>query len=981
MNKFYRSIIFGMALATSVPLFAASPRLPEVTTKGYINGKMNIAVWHKDIAYTDSKRQDGAKLTCSYQIEMKSENESQWVDVTNKGVFNDYEKNRYLFKTWAMATNYFGSAHFRIRSVDNDTASEWVDLGSFKASMNVVGTPIFADGCNGFGFDGYLNTMVDASGNSGNQKYIGYVFDEPTRIKAIRFVPRLDHLALANRYRGSVFQIASDESFSDAETIYTVSSDFENIDITEVVFDEPITAKAIRHYKEIGGLESTAELEFIPVDMPIKPTLSVVVDDIKTYNPKVQWSFPELFLCSTCRLERAISKSGPWVPQTEWLDPSVDELSFVGKDLYVGITYFYRVVAVTEHPDFKDEYVYSKIVDFTRLRRLDRSWEDQTKLYDGITVMVGTNGSALISVPHRKAAHVFDGDPSTFADLTQSWNCWGPIGLDFGEKVWVKEFGYICRNDNTCYSRIRLAALFSSDSEDHELNDKVQRSETNLPNSQDTTFYTCKTTSLPLGGARKWFLYATREDTDRFYGNVAELAFFGWTNDDIAAAPLVVAPSDISFSRGVNGPIISWNDGNNVQRYILKRRLRGLSEWTVVAELQKTVYSYTDENLEQGVYEYCIDADGGESVVTSNIFTYPWYIAGNGEGLSSSVIWSYNRTSILPVQMTSSASLGNGNVNFSLNAQDEIISGVSSDARIVWEGKLIVPFDGLYTFSADAIGGAAVAVDNTFAFNSWTDGIKSLSGDLLLTAGEHSIRVDYRTDSDASRAKKFILKWSGSVQEEIIPLSQLLPSTTPPSCYIDDWKCLSYNMDRVGQFVKANDGRYIITSSTESVGENPLRAAFMNKMMQGSYSIEALVTRGNADGIAGIMIQDKNGYYIMPYIEIKGADTWYGVKAYSPESESWSHICDRVQFGNMSNHDSCLRIEKRSGEVKCFWKDNVGNDWTEIATYKTPVGMFGFETFAGLAVHGNHSSQNPAQFVFNNIDVKEIETPTLIMLK
>ena len=58
----------------------------------------------------------------------------------------------------------------------------------------------------------------------------------------------------------------------------------------------------------------------------------------------------------------------------------------------------------------------------------------------------------------------------------------------------------------------------------------------------------------------------------------------------------------------------------------------------------------------------------------------------------------------------------------------------------------------------------------------------------------------------------------------------------------------------------------------------------------------------------------------------------------------------------------------------------MGNDWTEIATYKTPVGMFGFETFAGFAVHGI-SSHNPPQFVFNNIDVKEIETPTLIMLK
>ena len=114
--------------------------------------------------------------------------------------------------------------------------------------------------------------------------------------------------------------------------------------------------------------------------------------------------------------------------------------------------------------------------------------------------------------------------------------------------------------------------------------------------------------------------------------------------------------------------------------------------------------------------------------------------------------------------------------------------------------------------------------------------------------------------------------------------------------------------------------------------------------------------------------------------EIYTGDIPHSLKAYSPESESWSHVCDLVQFGSTSNHDSCLRIEKRSGEVKCFWKDNVGNDWTEIATYKTPVGMFGFETFAGFAVHGI-SGQNPAQFVFSNIDVKEIETPTLIMLK
>jgi len=144
-----------------------------------------------------------------------------------------------------MATNYLGSAEYRVRAVDSSTSetSAWVELGAVTSTVNVTGSPIYGNNCNGNGFDGYIHTMVDATGDSGNEKYIGYLFDEPTRIKAIRYLPRLDHMKLSYRYQNSLFQIASDATFSDAVTVHTVPSNLSSVAApTEVVFEEPIVA-------------------------------------------------------------------------------------------------------------------------------------------------------------------------------------------------------------------------------------------------------------------------------------------------------------------------------------------------------------------------------------------------------------------------------------------------------------------------------------------------------------------------------------------------------------------------------------------------------------------------------------------------------------------------------------------------------------------------------------------------------------------
>jgi len=980
-----RFVVIAATVLAAFATFADPPPTPNVTTVTYINGRFNVAVWWREGVYNNTS---GATLSCAYEIEMKGPGETEWSNVTGRGAFNTFDKNNYRFRCWTLQTNYFGSAEYRIRSKDESTSetSEWVELGAVKATVNVKGTPIYGNNCNGNGFDGYIHTLVDATGDSGNEKYIGYIFDEPTRIKSIRYLPRLDHMTLKDRYRNSLFQVASDDTFSNVETIHTVPSNFEAITgATEVVFAEPVTAKAVRHYKQIGGYEGSAEVEFIPADMPLKPLLSIGQTDLTDFHAVATWSFPSDFFCSTCRLERAMHKDGPWVAQSAWLDPTTDSLCVTNTDLYIGIPYYYRVVAYTDHPYFAGQQVYSLLSEYTRMRRLDRAWTDEAHLCEGVSVMVATNGAVVDIGNKRPASLAFDGNTSTFPDVTQDWCRHGPVGLDFGENVWIGAFGYICRNDNACCSRVGNAALYSASGNDPELLDKVQRSANVSQYSQTTTLYIEPTTSNPAEGARWWFLWgnsSSRAYQSPFYGNVAELMFFGWTAADKAAAPVVSPPASITFARGATGPVVSWMVGTHVETYTLKRRPRGETEWTEVATVPAATLSCYDENLASGFYEYCVVADGGEmGVATSDVFSYAWYVPGNGTGLAGAVMWPYCSTNMIPWQMTSSASRGVEAVNINLGSAAEIAHGVTAHACMVWEGSLLVPFSGTYTIKLETDAGGAVAIDDVFACNSWTGGTQIPTGDINLTAGEHKIRVDYRLSDDDAPTKKCILRWSGPVAEEVIPASQLVPAAVPPSPMVDGWTGVSYHMDRVGQFLKVNDGRYKIRASSQSMGgPTAFNAAFMWKRMSGPFAIEAKVQKGNGYGECGIMVQGDNGHFVAPYLYTQGALSYYGLKKFVPGDASWEQTIPWIQFGNTANWDCYLRVEKCGREMKFYWKDLKTDPWTEIYSFIAPSGMFGREVAVGFTVNG-FGGGDPAQGEFSEITVKAICLPTIIMLK
>ena len=395
------ALLVGGALCAGADEAGEPVATPELASAGYINGAMNIAVTYRE--GTD------------YEVEMQAEGEGAWSRVA--GVVDKFEKNSVVLSCWYRQTNYVGTAAFRIRAVVGDATSAWADCGTHKATLACVGTQIGRVGAAALNsaFDGRFASWIDATGDNGDDKWVGYLFDETVRIRALRFLPRLDHMKLSDRYRNSLFQSAGDASFSDAQTIYTVPGDFSDVSqVTEVAFDPPVSARAFRHWKSKGGYEQTAELEFISAEMPLKPALKVEVSDITNFYPVLSWSFPDArFACSTCRLERANAPEGPWTPVTAWLDPAADTLCVTNAaDVFVGQQLFYRVAAVTRHPDYAGEVVHSAPLPYTRMRRLDRSWDDEAHLYDGLSVMPFTNGLA-----HADLGKAFDGNAATFPDL------------------------------------------------------------------------------------------------------------------------------------------------------------------------------------------------------------------------------------------------------------------------------------------------------------------------------------------------------------------------------------------------------------------------------------------------------------------------------------------------------------------------------------------------------------------------------------
>lgn len=97
-----------------------------------------------------------------------------------------------------------------------------------------------------------------------------------------------------------------------------------------------------------------------------------------------------------------------------------------------------------------------------------------------------------------------------------------------------------------------------------------------------------------------------------------------------------------------------------------------------------------------------------------------------------------------------------------------------------WTGKLRVPRDGTYTFTASVRHGAHVKVDGKTVLEDWgTKPERTIEGTVDLTSGLHGLWIEYYQRGGIGR---FTLEWSGpDLPKSVLGGSYLMSSPFPPS--------------------------------------------------------------------------------------------------------------------------------------------------------------------------------------------------------
>jgi len=102
-------------------------------------------------------------------------------------------------------------------------------------------------------------------------------------------------------------------------------------------------------------------------------------------------------------------------------------------------------------------------------------------------------------------------------------------------------------------------------------------------------------------------------------------------------------------------------------------------------------------------------------------------------------------------------------------------AAVNIDAfSVIWTGEIEIPYSETYTFYTSTDDGARLYIDGQRIINQWVDqGTTEVSGTIDLTAGRHSIQMEYYENGGGAVAE---LRWSSpSTPKQIIPAGALSP--------------------------------------------------------------------------------------------------------------------------------------------------------------------------------------------------------------
>ena len=447
-----------------------------------------------------------------------------------------------------------------------------------------------------------------------------------------RYVPRQDATG-KGRIANAYFQCADDAAFlTNVVKIGTVASPMTLGQVHECVIDPPVTSRYFRIVRyiipNVSDYLSIDDMELVP-DVPTEK-ISISANDSGDWTnhwPAVTWSVPAANLCNTGVLQRALSAAGPFADVSGWTDATTGE-TFVDSNIVVGVTYYYRVKAhcVSGGP-LRGKMFYSDVVSFVRVRRLERSWDDLTKLNDGVSVMEafkwvdGRTGNT--GQPKRS----FDGSIPTYTETTCYTNAPGEaltpanrvynpvVGVNLGAKYHICGSLVYPRSDNDG-NLYRARAMSICGAEDESL-----------------TGLSVLSRRLEGFPTRMWQYNFTTNSTDQFqyvflwspthgqtYGNVAEVGFFGYSDQDIVDSGLLIPPTTVSCETNSTGVVVSWDRGWNNASYRVERSRAGSEAWVPVASLETNVFSYVDMTVpRKGTWQWRVTSVSENSDTISSL--------------------------------------------------------------------------------------------------------------------------------------------------------------------------------------------------------------------------------------------------------------------------------------------------------------------------------------------------------------------------
>lgn len=906
-------------------------------------------------------------------VEVRDANDANapWTQLS--GTFTKNWNSGSLYAHWTFTTNFSNRLAARIAETTSEGQGEFHDVDDIISTFSTKGTLLTSDSSRGpAAFDGKLN-VVDTT-------YTGYDFGSIKRISKIRYIFRFDVgiFRWESRWVNSTFQTASDSSFSDATTIATITKDGYSIDhMNEITFEPPLETRYIRHYAK-SGFSSLSECEFISPDMQYQfPAPKIDDYTFHQTNLVLSWSIPAMYAQLSNVVERARSADGPWTEVSRVFLPG-ETMCYTDLTAKVGLKYYYRVRAYCGHINYYGHEMISQIASRYRMRCLERDLSNPTQLYENVVILREPGDS---NDTYAKKKYAFDGNPnnSNVAGNFPDINVNGGkvhLGLDFPSPCYLGAVWYSGRIN--ILDRVNYVKVFGS-------NDSTAPTE--APTTLTGAFLCNSTTGTGVTYALNpekqsyRYLYAWKENS-AWYGNIAEMCFFGWTIQDIIATGEPFAPQDISaLNTDEKGSVeVAWGDGANITSYDITYRVEGEEEWaTAQTGISTEAHSHTIHGLETGKwYEIRLVGHGEEYDVfspTCKVYVYQ-LIPGNGTGIRA-ILYGAQDELHISTEPTIETHLYE-KAEIDQESGTLFTSASHQKAWVFMHGKLIVPLDGNYTFKIDTQGsdGFTFHLDDSVRIPYGSSSrIHTIT--LSLTAGEHKLYIGY----DSKNVHKF-LRFSWALENvwafKTVPTSQLIPASDEDiAAYLpasfEGFRCSFPTLCTtcVPHAKHIGPGKFEIKGNNSDFQSTGVLTA-LTKLVRGPFVFDIDVTASG--GRTGIFVSDENGAFENTLVYIF-TGTSRGLKGKKGDllSPAWSDVPYQ-----------CQRLERKEDKtINFYMKRRDSETWTLLHTIpngKWPekgIDLSGRKLRIG--VHNFLNSGTPA--VIQNIQLKLLSPGMVIRLR